>query len=237
MAKNKKAKTTAAERGIPFTERKAANIQKRCGLTDAHLRKWKRRGFIPERYKDKNYCPTPRTVTRKAKERGIPYTEKVARRIQEQHNTPDTTVRDWKSRGYIPARYKNKNYKKLQQLASAKDLRRFSRLIQLPLLVNKHMGIADYRIADFKKKEARMTSAELQIYFKNTKQVSQSLQAYIDKPTSGNLKRLRQNSRIQIKALVDNPALLDQLYKIPNLSAKAQQQLIRKCRQWLRRLK
>jgi len=236
VAKKSIEKTTAAERGIPYTSAKAASIQKRCGLSNSQVRKWKRRGFIPERYKDKNYCPTPRTVTRKAKERGIPYTEKEARRIQKKHNIRDTTVRDWKSRGYIPARYKNKKHKTLQ-LASAKDLRRFARLIQVPFLVDAYMGVATYRISDFKKSEARMTKSELQTYFKSTSQISQCLQAYIDKPTSGNLKRLRQNPRIKINALVDDSKLLDQFYKSSNLSPKSQKQLIQKCRQWLRRLK
>lgn len=135
----------------------------------------------------------------------LPFEANRANRLQLKYGLKASTIRNWKLRGYIPAKYNNSRFKEPQR-ASNKELKRFERIMSIPFLVSSQLGVAKHRYKDYKrgKTHARIRSDEVAQMDKAVAKIIKALQQFIENPSERTLKKLSTKEQIHSSEIIQD---------------------------------
>lgn len=147
------------------------------------------------------------------RKKSIPFEEELAEKLQKRFNLNDITIRVWKHRKRIPAKYLE-GKKPFPARASKVQEARVLKRLELPYINRAGIeGIPSHRFSDFlrKDKPVSLRKEDVKKFDKAIQQVRSYIIKFRNDPSFDNLRKLIKLPMLKGSVFLNHPKLYDQL--------------------------
>lgn len=147
------------------------------------------------------------------KKKYVPFDEDLAEKLQRQFDLKATTLRVWKHRQRIPAKYLD-GERPFPERASKAQQARVRKLLELPYLNRAGFeAIPAQRFSDFLRedKPVALRKADVAVFNKELRALRRQIKQVLKKPSPAGLKKVVEQPLLKAAVFLPHTQLLDQL--------------------------